>query len=193
VPSANNHYYHPRISGFGVLNSANQPNVDKWCGADAQLDAGSAAPMPRWNECPGGSSLTKAVPSTCPTGEVLAVSHGQSRRAETAAQGPCPARIMLFPSSRPNTRASGGPRLQDDPGPGRRVVARHSAGIPSRRRRKRSSPRAGGKIVHRMRCSTLPPALGPLRDELADATGYPLPPPPAMRHSRPRRVPLACN
>jgi len=50
------------------------------------------------------------------------------------------------------------------------------AGIPSRRRQRRSGPGAGGKVVHRMRCSTLPPAPGPLRDKPADATGYPLRP-----------------
>jgi hypothetical protein len=78
--SATNRYSGPRISGFGILNSASQPNVDiEWRGADAQLDAGSAAPMPRWNEYPGGSSPTHSVPSTCPPWEVPAVSHGQSR------------------------------------------------------------------------------------------------------------------
>jgi hypothetical protein len=59
------------------------------------------------------------------------------------------------------------------------------AGIPSRRRQRRSGPGAGGKVVHRMRCSTLPPAPGPLRDEPADATGYPLPDPPVLRSGQP--------
>jgi hypothetical protein len=62
------------------------------------------------------------------------------------------------------------------------------ADIPSRRRRRRSGPGAGGKVVHRMRCSTLPPAPGPLRDEPADATGYPLPAPPVLRQDNQRRA-----
>jgi hypothetical protein len=49
------------------------------------------------------------------------------------------------------------------------------ASIPSCRLRRRSSPRAG--VVHRMRCSTFPPAVGQLQNKLADATGYPHPTP----------------
>ena len=49
------------------------------------------------------------------------------------------------------------------------------ASIPSRRLLRRSSPRVG--VVHRMRCSTFPPAVGQLQNKLADATGYPHPTP----------------
>jgi hypothetical protein len=49
------------------------------------------------------------------------------------------------------------------------------ASIPSRRLLRRSSPRVG--VVHRMRCSTFPPAVGQLQNKLADATGYPHPSP----------------
>jgi hypothetical protein len=51
-----------------------------------------------------------------------------------------------------------------------------STGIPSSAQRL-SRAGAGIKVVQRMRCSTLIPAPALLRDELADATGYPLPPP----------------
>jgi hypothetical protein len=72
-------------------------------------------------------------------------------------------------------------------GRGQRWVTR-GAGIPSRRRRRRSRPRPVGQVVHRERCSTWPTGLGPLRDKLADATGYPLPPP-----SCDKPIPLACH
>ncbi len=49
------------------------------------------------------------------------------------------------------------------------------AGIPSRRRRRRSRPGAGVQVVRRVGCSTWTPAPGPLRGKLADATGCPLP------------------
>lgn len=76
------------------------------------------------------------------------------------------------------SHASGGPPLRDSPGPGTRGVGHQvGADIPSRRRRKRSRPGAGGQVVQRARCSTWPPAPGPLRDKLADAAEYPLPPP----------------
>jgi hypothetical protein len=80
-------------------------------------------------------------------------------------------------SNRTQPSASGGPSLRDGPkaGRGQRWVTR-GASIPPRRRQRRSGPGAGVKVVHRMRCSTLTPAPGPLRDEPADATGYPLRP-----------------
>ncbi len=62
------------------------------------------------------------------------------------------------------------------PGLGTRVVGHQGAGIQSRRRRRRSRAGAGVKVVQRRRCSTLTPAPALLRDEPADATGYPLPP-----------------
>jgi hypothetical protein len=49
-----------------------------------------------------------------------------------------------IPSSRSNTRASGGPRLRDGSKTGREVVGHQGAGIPSRRRRRRSKPGVGG-------------------------------------------------
>ncbi len=57
------------------------------------------------------------------------------------------------------------------------------AGIPSRRRRRRSRPELVGQVVQRMRCSTWPTSSGPLRGKLADATGYPLPARPVLRQS----------
>jgi hypothetical protein len=50
--------------------------------------------------------------------------------------------------------------------------------IPSRRRRRRSGAGAGAGVIRSfsgMRCSALAPAPALLRDESADATGYPLP------------------
>ena len=60
------------------------------------------------------------------------------------AQGVCPARVMLFPSSRSTPRASGGPRLRDGSRTGREMVGHQGAGIPSRRRRRRSRSGVGG-------------------------------------------------
>jgi hypothetical protein len=60
------------------------------------------------------------------------------------AQGLCPARVMSYPSSRSNTRASSGPRLRDGSRTGHEVVGHQGAGTPSRRRRRRSRPGVGG-------------------------------------------------
>jgi len=75
------------------------------------------------------------------------------------------------------------------PGRVRIVVGHQGAGIPSRRHRRRSRPGSVGGVVHRMRCSTWPTDPGPLRDKLADATGYPLPTP-VLRQANTPRVPL---
>ena len=59
-------------------------------------------------------------------------------------------------------------------GKGAMVGVVSGAGIPSRRRHRRSTSGAGVQVVQRMRCSTWTPAPGPLRGKLADVTGYPL-------------------
>jgi hypothetical protein len=71
------------------------------------------------------------MPSTCPGREVPAVLHGQSWRAEAAAQGLCPTRVKLFPSSRLTAGASGRPRLRDGPGLDPKVVGHQLGGYPA--------------------------------------------------------------
>jgi hypothetical protein len=85
--------------------------------------------------------------SRCPRAVMngsIAVIYGAPRSRASAGQRPPAGTVDRFPSSRSNTRASGGPRLRDAPRPGTRVVGHQGAGIPSRRRRRRSRPGVGG-------------------------------------------------
>jgi len=94
-----------------------------------------------------------------------------------------------FPSSRPNTGASGGPRSGMTPGPGPdsggspgERVSRHigAGGVANRR--------AGVQIVQPLGAPSGPLPSGSLRDKLADVTGYPLPAPPVLRQANTPRA-----
>ena len=104
--------------------------------------------------------------------------HGLSRLitvsrngCSTAVSRACRVVPKLIPECLRRASAPGWP--QERP-PMSRVT--NCAGIPSRRRRRRSRPELVGQVVQRMRCSTWPTSSGPLRGKLADATGYPLSP-----------------
>jgi hypothetical protein len=82
---------------------------------------------------------------------------------------------MSVPSS-PAPPAGLRSRMATDTGATKAVVT-SAAGIPSRRRHRRSRLGADIQVVQRMRCSTWMSAPDLLRGKLADATGYPLPHP----------------
>jgi hypothetical protein len=69
--------------------------------------------------------------------------------------------------------ASGGPCSGMAPGPG--PDGEVTRGIPSRRRRRHSGPGGRGQDRSAVGCSILTPTPSPLRNKLADATGYPHP------------------
>jgi hypothetical protein len=62
--------------------------------------------------------------------------------------------LLDFQSSQPSTDASGGPRLRDGPGLCATVTGSAGAGIPSRRRPRRSRPGAGIRTGRGWRANT---------------------------------------
>jgi hypothetical protein len=134
------------------------------------------------------------VLSTCCKEGSTAVTCGTPRRRPTAGQRASPGTVDRFPSSQPSTGASGGPRSgmasgpDPDSGgsPGEWVSRRVGAGGVAGRG-------VGVKIVQPWGAPAGPLPPDPLRDMLTDATGYPLPAPPVLRHANTLRVPLACH
>jgi len=120
--------------------------------------------------------------------------NGHQRKDNTAGQRTSPAAVARFPSSQPNAGASGGPRsgmalLMTGTGI---VVGHQGAGIPSRRRRRRSGLRGWGQDRSTVGCSILPPTPQPATRQARRRDGIPAPRPrPAA--SQHRRVPLACH
>jgi hypothetical protein len=96
--------------------------------------------------CSGGGRFGRC-PTRMPQEKV---SNGQLASLLTTVDRPDQGSTIGFPSFQSNTRASGGPRLRDDPEPRTTVVVTKATGIPSHRRRG-------------------------VAGQLADATGYPLP------------------
>jgi hypothetical protein len=77
----------------------------------------------------------------------------------------------------------------------RRLWVTKCRGYPVASAPRHSRAGVGVKVVQRMRCSTLTPTPALLRDNPADATGYPLPPllPVAGLHNRRDRHSPGCQ